>query len=405
MIGDCLVFVSWLLVIFFVFRLLIAHAGSVQLNLPTIGGIGPGSSPASFINYIVIGAFAFVGISALLMLLYGGVRYLVAAGNPGAESEAKDRISSALLGLLVVFAALVILNTINPDFVRLRSPAFPLITLPQPRIVPPAIEGSCTLTAASWKESQSCYNEVSKSFNQTLMAIQGQNCIDWGASFNIKNSSGATIKTVTGKFESDYLQVSWQPEQAGQYTFEAVAGEGGALTKASSGQLTVTSNPCGPAISPGGACTPVLSGFCTISNLTETCMSQHAVEASGICNVESSGRVSVPSGTDVCADGNAVSWGLFQINISAHRLVDPADPLNPVDCPAAFANGPYTGSNKNCSVINKPLYDRCVALAKNPDVNINKACVLSCNGLRWGRWGANRTCNFLSGNCNDPIDG
>ncbi|MDP3963007.1 MAG: pilin [bacterium] len=383
----------------------VANAGSIQLNLPVIGGFGPGLSPASFINYIVIAAFAFVGISALLMLVVGGVKYLTAAVDPKAESDAKDQIVSALLGLLVVFAAIILLNTLNPDFVRLRDPGLPIFELPEPRIISPAVEGSCAITAASWRANTSCYNTVSKTYDEVLMGTQGRNCTGWGASFNIKDvETNAVVETVGGRFESDFLQASWQPKRAGTYAFEVIAGSENTRTSAeSSGRLTVTADPCGPAISPGGRCQIAPSGPCTVQNLQETCMSVHAYEASGICNVESSGRVSVPSGTDLCADGNSVSWGLFQINISAHRLVDPATDAI-LDCPLAFANGPYTASNKTCTVRDRDLYDRCVALAINPDVNIAKACVLSCNGTRWGRWGANNVCSYAGGNCNDPID-
>jgi hypothetical protein len=67
-------------------------------------------------------------------------------------------------------------------------------------------------------------------------------------------------------------------------------------------------------------CTPVLSGPCSIANLTPIFGAEKAEAMSKICNMESSG-VSQSSGTDYCnPPGKSLpfSFGLFQVNLAAN---------------------------------------------------------------------------------------
>ncbi len=69
--------------------------------------------------YFIIGI---AGLSAFVMLVWGGVQYLTSAGNPTAIGDAKDRIKSALLGLLLILTSWLILQVINPDLTTLKLP-------------------------------------------------------------------------------------------------------------------------------------------------------------------------------------------------------------------------------------------------------------------------------------------
>ena len=62
------------------------------------------------------------GIATLISLIIGGFRYITAAGNPSALADAKDRINSALIGLVLLLGSWLILNTINPENVIVSSP-------------------------------------------------------------------------------------------------------------------------------------------------------------------------------------------------------------------------------------------------------------------------------------------
>lgn len=138
-----------------------------------------------------------------------------------------------------------------------------------------------------------------------------------------------------------------------------------------------------------GTCQAPSSGACSAQALSGTCFGGTNVDTwSAICYAESNGSVTVPSETDICTgDGSPVSFGLFQINISANRIGN-------LNCPSAFSSV-FTGSNKNCRVINRDLYNQCVAAAKNATNNITTACSLaSPSATNTGPWGAARRCNI-----------
>ncbi|PIR69560.1 MAG: hypothetical protein COU47_02285 [Candidatus Niyogibacteria bacterium CG10_big_fil_rev_8_21_14_0_10_46_36] len=157
------------------------------------------------------------------------------------------------------------------------------------------------------------------------------------------------------------------------------------LDLSSSGGGGSTSNPPdndngnGQQPPPGGStCSPVSQGVCSVNSLQNTCFGNNAQNASIICQAESAGVAAKPSGSDVCeGDGSVVSWGLFQINISANTI-------GGLDCPSAFDSA-YTGSNHNCRVVNRDLYNQCVAAAQNASSNINKACEISRGGTSFNR--------------------
>lgn len=138
-----------------------------------------------------------------------------------------------------------------------------------------------------------------------------------------------------------------------------------------------------------GTCQAPSAGPCSPQSLQGTCFGgAHVNTWSAICQAESGGSASVPSGTDKCTgDGSVVSFGLFQINISANKI-------GGLNCPAAFSSV-FSGSNKNCRVINRELYNQCVLAAKDAQKNIQTACSLaSPNSTNTRPWGAARRCNI-----------
>lgn len=225
-----------------------AYASTVNLNLPAVGGLTPGSTPASVVTYFFVLATALVGAIGLLALLAGGVTYLTSAGNPQLRNEARDRVQNALLGLLVVLAAVVLLYTINPDLVKLRNPNLLLVQLPPPVSLPPGVaDTGCRLLAARWDRGQVC--RVGDVYESATLVVQGRDCVRWGASLSVVNrSSGRTVQTLSGSFDaSDILSVRWNPADQsgsavdGRYYFEAIVGSGGSESRVASGDLVVAS--------------------------------------------------------------------------------------------------------------------------------------------------------------------
>ena len=73
---------------------------------------------------------------AVGVIVWAGLRYTLAAGNPSTQSDAKDQILQAILGLILLFGAYLILYTINPNLVNLK-----LKTLDSVSVTAPAVTG------------------------------------------------------------------------------------------------------------------------------------------------------------------------------------------------------------------------------------------------------------------------
>ncbi len=105
----------------FLFAPVITFAASINPNLPgkyKVSDSGPAAIVANFYEF----ALMFGGLLAFAMILYGGIRYTLSRGNPSQQSDAKDAITQALVGLLLLLGAYIILNTINPNLVKLTLP-------------------------------------------------------------------------------------------------------------------------------------------------------------------------------------------------------------------------------------------------------------------------------------------
>jgi hypothetical protein len=140
---------------------------------------------------------------------------------------------------------------------------------------------------------------------------------------------------------------------------------------------------------PPNACAAPANGPCSNANAAAlSCFGNATQFMQGVCNRESGGNPAIPSGVDIGADGNPVSFGLFQINISATSLVDPTTGKT-VPCPSAFSGGAYTAKNHATTVSNQALYNQCVALAKDPTANIQNACLMSKGGTYLAPWKSN----------------
>ena len=98
-----------------------AHAAGITIN-PNLPGVtnvstsGPAGWVAGFYNFALI----ISGILAFGAIVYGGVLYATSAGNASKQSEGRQWIWSALLGLLLLGSAYLILKTINPNLVKLQ---------------------------------------------------------------------------------------------------------------------------------------------------------------------------------------------------------------------------------------------------------------------------------------------
>jgi hypothetical protein len=146
-----------------------------------------------------------------------------------------------------------------------------------------------------------------------------------------------------------------------------------------------------------GTCKAVTTGACSVENLKTTCFSSNPEVWSKICNQESRGNPAYASGTDLCADGQSFSIGLFQINMfnSAESIG-----CNGSEIFSKTGSGPQgdcleykTNSNnvkycakRNCKVKNQSAYNACRGKLENSQTNLQAACSLSSNGTKYSPW-------------------
>lgn len=73
--------------------------------------------------------FGIVGVVALLMIVIGAAKYTLSAGSFASKDEAKSQITEAIYGILLLFAAYLILYTINPGLVSIEAPTLTTISV------------------------------------------------------------------------------------------------------------------------------------------------------------------------------------------------------------------------------------------------------------------------------------
>ena len=136
-----------------------------------------------FIKYIYLFAIGIVGIVGLLAIIYAAFGYVTSAGNPQKASGAKDKIISALLGILLLLGSVVLLNLINPDLLKLKLPENPVkIDVSPPDETPTTPTTGCILTSVAWEKRTIKVGESIKlSFNLSD-ECEGLPAIQWNTS-------------------------------------------------------------------------------------------------------------------------------------------------------------------------------------------------------------------------------
>lgn len=117
----------------------ISFADKATLPPNPKGAPGPyTANPLDFISDVYRFGLALGGLLAFAMIIYGAVQYTVAAGNSSVQSDAKDRITQALIGLVLLLSVVLILNTISPAILLTKLPTMEEIaSVAEPIPAPP----------------------------------------------------------------------------------------------------------------------------------------------------------------------------------------------------------------------------------------------------------------------------
>lgn len=124
------------LLIFFLIVLLLplgsveAAERRLEIKYPEVPGVPTPTMEGGIPNYIKY-IFNFLiwasGFIAFGVIVYGGFKYLTSTGSPEKIKDAKDQISAALLGLLILFGSYLVLTTINPQLIIFQVEVPPVL--------------------------------------------------------------------------------------------------------------------------------------------------------------------------------------------------------------------------------------------------------------------------------------
>ncbi|MBU6141791.1 hypothetical protein KGO95_01560 [Patescibacteria group bacterium] len=172
---------------------------------PTAGGTCPAesnSSPAAYIVRLYQFGLMIVGLLAFGAIVYGALKYILSAGNMADQSDAKDQITQALWGVVLLLGAYTLLYTINPRLVSLSNPE--IVPLNVSALQSPSgngTPGSQIPTAAGPGGDPLCKLYVNSGININLSTSAGnlggtpQGCIQCVSNASV---SGGTCQCDTG---------------------------------------------------------------------------------------------------------------------------------------------------------------------------------------------------------------
>jgi len=92
-----------------------------------LGSTGQVTDMAEYISLAYSYVLSIGSILAVVVIIASGIIYLTAGGNPSRIGQAKEYIGGAVVGVILLFTSYLILNTLNPDLVRLKMPSISMI--------------------------------------------------------------------------------------------------------------------------------------------------------------------------------------------------------------------------------------------------------------------------------------
>lgn len=97
-----------------------------NLNV-TIGSTTEVGNLPTYINALYAWLLPAASLVAVVMMMIGGLQYVMARGKSKYIDAAKTRITNAITGLVLLLSAFVLLNLVDPRFTRFQSLQVPLI--------------------------------------------------------------------------------------------------------------------------------------------------------------------------------------------------------------------------------------------------------------------------------------
>jgi hypothetical protein len=98
----------------------------IKLTL-SIDGTDEVNGMGDYIKVVYQWLLGVAAVLAVVMIIIGAVKYMLAGGSPNGVKEARKDIFNALTGVAILLCTYLILATINPQLLSLRMPSLPMV--------------------------------------------------------------------------------------------------------------------------------------------------------------------------------------------------------------------------------------------------------------------------------------
>lgn len=225
---------------------------------------------AGYIELLYRFAVSSIGIAATLMIMWGGFKWISAAGNSQKISDAQDTIYNALIGLMLGLLSYTLLYVINPAFVdneipNIEEPQSPpdfvsvnsLINCNHPSLGEnacksvPCGEAACPYAGGGVFCRPDACSEVDDQSNPRTCQLnpekQKYECLSNEEVKTIRDEAAACVASI-GLCGDLYETSSEQKDCYCDMYLEFLGGENGDLQNTEAGYNTCTGTSCGDAL-------------------------------------------------------------------------------------------------------------------------------------------------------------
>ena len=120
-------FFTILFLTLFVWLFAASFALALEINYPDFGGIQPDAKSVPATIKYIFNAFIVLALLAVIgSLVYGGVLYLTAAGDPSAHGKGKKQLIGSFIGLVILLGSYITLQFVNPELLSLSVQKVPV---------------------------------------------------------------------------------------------------------------------------------------------------------------------------------------------------------------------------------------------------------------------------------------
>src|SRR3989344_2282693 len=184
-----------------IFSLGSVHAADIPVTLPGITSAET-TNPGGWVSALYQFSLMAAGMLAFGMIVYAGLRYTFAAGNPSTQSDARDQILQALLGLLLLFGAFIVLTTINPNLTNLTLPGLGKIEGQEGTYLP---GGGSDITDKYARDYLKDNGGITVNSPEPKTSLKGIRQFTLGEAVSVKKNSGCATEVTAGTEKDNHI--------------------------------------------------------------------------------------------------------------------------------------------------------------------------------------------------------